>query len=119
MSIVLDQQSRNGSFESGSVSVPPDLASVQVSGTMSEADAKDAANACKITIQASWDDGQTYNTFLVYDWVGGIGPRGNFSFPSVSAAVPIDENSVRANRIRVSLDTLGHTLNTGLDVSFA
>jgi len=123
MSIVLDQQSRNGSFSSGSILIPSGAQNITLLGTMNQTDAANVDLHCSGKIRVSFD-GVTYKDDLAwaFEWQGGgPDPRhpGQFKVPSWGIGVPVDINQNPAVRVMGVLDTQGTTINMGLDLSAA
>lgn len=114
--IVLDQQIRNGTFGTGSIA--PTLGAVRlvVDSTMSDADAQNPASSLLIVAYASFDMGQTYAAFgAPYHWQGGLSPRdGSFTRPMETVALPTGGSGQLPDLVRVSIDTLGNSLNVGM-----
>ena len=127
--IVLDQQVRNGSFDSASLSIPtagtvnPDTGQPYIfllcGSTMSDADALNAANSCLMQIWISWD-GSTYVQYeQPINWFGGnLNKQGNPQVPDSNPGIPVDINGNFPQRVYVSLDTVGNSLNMGLTIGF-
>lgn len=132
--VVLDQQQRNGTVDSGSVAVPTNadgtLANNPATGqpyqfflitpTMSDADALDASKSCRLQVRISWD-GVTYVSYGdTLPWVGGTRDRsGNPRGPSTNPSIPLDNTTgLPPQRVMIRLDTAGNQLNTGFTVDF-
>jgi hypothetical protein len=128
---VLAQQVRLGAFDSSSVAVPlnPDgsLATnpatgvpyqfVLVSTSINSTDALLVTNKCILTIKATYD-GTTWVPTPAYEWTGGsVDKHGNPSGPNTAPSIPL-LNGQPPQRIMVSIDTEGLSLNLGVLVGF-
>jgi len=109
---VLPQEPRNGSFTTSSVAVPVGATQASVVCPMSDADAQNPALSCRITLSGTYDGGLSWQPFgAPYDWQGGLSPRdGSFTKPTETVALP----DPPPQSVRVMLDTLGNTLDTGV-----
>jgi hypothetical protein len=124
-SVVLDQQQRNGSFSSGSIVVPGGTSLISASSAMSDADAQNAANHCRLQVRLSYDDGQTWYgppDEFVNDWVGGAtNPHTGAPRTPGMDVTPLPDPRPDSptfgqvpNRAMLALDTQTTTLNIGL-----
>lgn len=114
---VLPQEPRNGSFATSSVMASAGSVQLKVVCPMSDADAQDEANSCRLVTEGSSDGGLTWAAFgAPYNWRGGLSPRdGSFTRPSETVGLP----SPPPGEVRATLDTLGNTLDTGVTLEVA
>jgi hypothetical protein len=124
----LVQQVRSGgAYDSASVVLPAlDPVTGQpykrfvVQGVMSDTDAKNPANSCRVTVSASWDGGLNFSaTGAVYNWQGGLSPKdGSFTVPSETFPLPVNAQGKLPDAMRINFDTLGSSLNAGIQLSY-
>lgn len=125
--VVLDQQVRNGTFDTSSVAVPtgdnPDTgqpwAFILLTSTMSETDAANPAYSAVVAIRASYD-GTNYVLANSATWTGGSIDRhtGHYQGPGFGISIQADDAGNPPLRYMASIDTAGNSLNTGLTLGF-
>jgi hypothetical protein len=118
--IVLDQQVRNGRYDTASLAVPDGSQYIEMSSTMSDVDALDTTKRCLIAIKVTYDGvAWVGDPAWSGEWSGGRNRFGNPSLPGLGISAQPDDQGRPPARAMVSIDTEGFSLNMGVTLKFS
>ncbi len=106
-STVLNQQVYQGTVYSSALAYPGGVSTIIAAGLMSTADGNNPANTLTVTIEVSYDGGNTFAGIVSANWQGGGGPFGLGGNPSGAPT-----------HVRVRLD-IPQSLSVGATLDFA
>jgi hypothetical protein len=118
--IVLDQQVRNGRYDTASLAVPDGTQFIEMFSTMSDVDARDASKRCLIAIKVTYD-GITWvdNPAWSTEWTGGgTNKSGGPNPPGLGISAEPDAQGRPPARAMITIDTEGFSLNMGVTLKF-